>query len=451
MKDSKSSYPTIDEYAPKVAAKPQSCGGYRTKGGIARTDLPLVSIITVTYNARKTLSRTLESVRMQTYRNIEHIIVDGGSTDGTVSLLQANEDAIAYWRCERDDGIYDAFNKGVALAKGDFIGILNADDYYELNQVENAVATLIKTGAPFVHGDITLHGWQGQDVQIFGDPHYSLKIREKMPSLHQVTTLCRREVFEKYGLFSTRYRIAGDFDWYLRLANKGCIGTHSPLIRAHMVAGGVSTTQQRRAFCEALLITARHGLSSYDAAKITLPRIIFPNGTPGYFRMVAGAIRHPTVSLSNVVSRLKNRGVQTEKKNTNTAGLPLLLAFVSARQSTLTIDPLGIEWIYGVGLRSRTFRNLSSSAQAQVLESLLTAAGAQRIGDNENPDVYIIGEELIADLCTSALVEAKTILAECSLPSAEKRRFPFTSLDLGSVLGIGLLVNPVVNLREPGR
>lgn len=221
MKKVSRSYPTFAEYAKRVTESPRLCGGYRTKDhAIVHNDMPLISIITVTYNAEKTLLRTLESVKAQTYQNIEHIIIDGGSTDGSLRIIQANEDAIAYWCSEPDHGIYDAFNKGVVLASGEYIGILNADDYYEPDQLKNAVAALINSGAPFVHGDIVLHGWQGQDVGLLGDPHYALKIRERMPSLHQVTTLCRKSVFEHYGIFQQntglRETSIGIYGWPIR-------------------------------------------------------------------------------------------------------------------------------------------------------------------------------------------------------------------------------------------
>lgn len=276
-----STYPLLADYLPRVSNNCAASGGYRLRNNIeARSDLPLVSIVTVTFNAAKTLPNALKSVREQTYKNIEHIIIDGGSTDETLDLIKSCETSISLWRSESDEGIYDAFNKGVALAAGEFIGILNADDYYEADQIEMAVSALMESGAPFVHGDILLHGWQGKDVELLGDPHYELKIRERMPSLHQVTTLCRRFVFEKFGLFSTRYKIAGDFDWYLRLAKNNVIGIHEPRVRSHMTAGGISTTQQRRALWEVMLVIWRHGLPLSRAICLTLPRLIFPNGIP---------------------------------------------------------------------------------------------------------------------------------------------------------------------------
>jgi glycosyltransferase involved in cell wall biosynthesis len=99
-------------------------------------EIPLVSIITVVYNGEKYLEQTIESVINQTYKNIEYIIIDGGSTDRTLDIIRKYEKHIAYWVSESDKGLYDAMNKGIGIAKGELIGMINSDDWYELNTVE---------------------------------------------------------------------------------------------------------------------------------------------------------------------------------------------------------------------------------------------------------------------------------------------------------------------------
>ena len=101
---------------------------------------PLISIITVVYNGEKTIEQTITSVSEQTYKNIEYIIVDGKSTDGTMQIVSKYKGKIAKIICEKDKGIYDAMNKGISLAKGDIIGLLNADDFYEPDAIENIAA-----------------------------------------------------------------------------------------------------------------------------------------------------------------------------------------------------------------------------------------------------------------------------------------------------------------------
>ncbi len=97
---------------------------------------PLVSIITVVYNGEKYLEQTILSVINQTYRNIEYIIIDGGSNDGTLDIVKKYEDHINYWVSEPDDGLYDAMNKGIGIAEGELIGLINSDDWYELDAAE---------------------------------------------------------------------------------------------------------------------------------------------------------------------------------------------------------------------------------------------------------------------------------------------------------------------------
>ena len=97
---------------------------------------PLVSIITVVLNGESHLEHTINSVLCQTYENLEYIIIDGGSSDGTQDIIRKYQDKIDYWISESDDGIYDAMNKGILQAKGELIGILNSDDWYELETVE---------------------------------------------------------------------------------------------------------------------------------------------------------------------------------------------------------------------------------------------------------------------------------------------------------------------------
>ena len=119
-----------------------------------RHQSPLISIITVVYNGAKTLEQTIQSVLNQSYTNIEYIIIDGGSTDGTLDIIKKHEKDISFWVSEPDKGLYDAMNKGISYAKGELIGMINSDDWYELNAVELIVECYIKNpGKSIFHGD----------------------------------------------------------------------------------------------------------------------------------------------------------------------------------------------------------------------------------------------------------------------------------------------------------
>jgi len=100
---------------------------------------PLVSIITVVLNGRKTIEQTILSVRNQSYANIEYIIIDGGSTDGTINIIEKYSEGVDFWISESDNGLYDAMNKGIGYANGELIGLLNSDDYYESDAVSRVI------------------------------------------------------------------------------------------------------------------------------------------------------------------------------------------------------------------------------------------------------------------------------------------------------------------------
>lgn len=116
---------------------------------------PLISIITVVYNGEKYLQQTINSVCNQTYKNIEYIIVDGNSSDGTLDIIKQNESNITKWISEPDKGLYDAMNKGIAMASGDLIGMINSDDWYELDAVDLVVKEFLKSPEKHIfHADI---------------------------------------------------------------------------------------------------------------------------------------------------------------------------------------------------------------------------------------------------------------------------------------------------------
>src|SRR5262245_46093523 len=170
-------------------------------------DPGLVTIITVVLNRAATLGRAIESVLGQSYAPIEHVVIDGGSTDGTLEVIRRYADGLAYWISEPDRGISDAFNKGLAAASGAFIGLLNADDWLEADQVGLAVAALERTGADFTFGDLICHGADGRARhRIKGDPHYARSIRLGMPAVNHPTMLVRRRVYERVGGFALGYR-----------------------------------------------------------------------------------------------------------------------------------------------------------------------------------------------------------------------------------------------------
>ncbi len=237
------------------------------------THQPLVSVITICRNAVKTLPACLASVGSQTYPWIEHLIIDGASTDGTIRLLEEST-GLAGWISEPDAGISDAFNKGLALCRGTIIGILNADDQYLPEAVSLAVTALTQNpSADFVFGDcdFTLDG--RVVLHRKGDPKYVDCIMRKMPVINHPTVFMRRKCYESLGIFRLNIRLAMDYDLLLRFHLAGKIGICIPQTLVRMALGGASCQHILRAHSEAIRISIAHGRPSI-LAFFTLCRAI---------------------------------------------------------------------------------------------------------------------------------------------------------------------------------
>lgn len=208
-----------------------------------------VSVVTVTWNSATTLRDTLESVLAQTYCDIEHIIVDGGSMDGTMRLVQEYEpryNGRLRYISEPDRGIYDAMNKGIGMASGEVVGILNSDDFYTSpDAVEKLVGELVGCHVDAVFGDIHYVDDKDLDkcVRYYSSASFKrwkmlLGFMPAHPSFY-----CRKQVYERYGMFSTSYKVAADFENLLRLIYVGKISIkYVPMDCVTMRTGGASTS-----------------------------------------------------------------------------------------------------------------------------------------------------------------------------------------------------------------
>jgi O-antigen/teichoic acid export membrane protein/glycosyltransferase involved in cell wall biosynthesis len=249
--------------SPPILADYREIG--RRRGPVAVENRPRVSVVTVTLNAAATLGRTIDSVQGQTFGSIEHIVVDGGSSDGTVNMLANRLRPKDFWISEKDRGISDAFNKGVALARGEMIQFLNADDWLSPDQIEHGVATLDRTGADFVYGDLIFYEANRPSFRYLGDPDYARKLPSRMPTLNHPTVVARLAAFERIGLFAPIYHQAMEYDWFLRLHKAGGGGVHDPAIVGHMTQEGVSNRQFLQTIDEVRRIAVAHGRSALPA------------------------------------------------------------------------------------------------------------------------------------------------------------------------------------------
>lgn len=176
---------------------------------------PKISIITITYNADKTLENTINSVINQNYRNIEYIIIDGGSTDKTIDIIKKYQEKISYWISEPDNGIYDAMNKGVRLAHGKWINFMNSGDrFYDSNVLLKLFNNPISDKYSCVFGDTIFLYSDGKSLEVkYGDR----SIHRIMPSCHQ-SIFCRSDVLKKHP-FNLKYKLAADLDFFNNLRN----------------------------------------------------------------------------------------------------------------------------------------------------------------------------------------------------------------------------------------
>lgn len=246
--------PTVLSYAAVTAKRPA-----------ASLPPPCVSIVTVARNAAATLGRTIQAVQDQRTPNIEHVVVDGASTDGTQDLLRQRLRPQDFWLSEPDRGIADAFNKGVALARGTYIQFLNADDWLSDGQVAHAVAVLERTGADFVFGDLVFHRDGQPAFRYRGDPGYAAGLHSHLPPVNHPTILARRTLFERSGLFCLEHGYAMEYDWLQRVQRCGGLGVHDAGIVGHMTHEGVSNIAFRRTAREVRDIAIAYGQNPLKA------------------------------------------------------------------------------------------------------------------------------------------------------------------------------------------
>lgn len=197
-------------------------------------NMPLVSVITVVYNGEKYIEDVIRSVLNQTYNNIEYIIIDGGSSDNTISIIKRYEHQISFWVSETDKGISDAFNKGITKATGEIIGIINSDDWYEKDAVEKVVAN--SNNADVIYGDMQLWKNNKKDFIVRGDHHF---LTREMTVNHP-TVFVRKECYNRLGLFDIQYKLAMDYDLMLRFAVNKCRFRYVPEVLSNMRWEGVS-------------------------------------------------------------------------------------------------------------------------------------------------------------------------------------------------------------------
>jgi glycosyltransferase involved in cell wall biosynthesis len=218
---------------------------------------PILSVITVVYNNSTDIERTMLSVLNQTYKGIEYIVVDGGSTDGTLQIIEKYKDHIAKSISEKDKGIYDAMNKGLAISTGDYVLFMNsADEFYSADTVANVFATV--PDADIYYGETEMISPNGESL---GQRRHTAPENFTWRSFKYGMSVSHQAIYIKRSLvepYDPRYQLSADIDWILRAAKKAksIVNVHQYVAKYQV--GGMSKLKHRQSLAERFDIMKRH-------------------------------------------------------------------------------------------------------------------------------------------------------------------------------------------------
>ena len=226
---------------------------------------PLVSIVTVTFNAEKYIEQTIQSVLAQTYRNVEYIIIDGESSDGTIDIIRRYANRLSYWISEKDNGIYDAMNKGILHAHGELIGIVNASDFYAPYTIQTIVDAYEQhPNIGIFHGNINM---LNEDGSLFKQKSADSDLAQldKGFGLFHPTFFVRKDIYQQVGLYDTSFRLAADYDFALRCRNAGVAFYHIPQVLSNFRVGGATNKQRLNSLSESKTALLNNGITQQQA------------------------------------------------------------------------------------------------------------------------------------------------------------------------------------------
>jgi glycosyltransferase involved in cell wall biosynthesis len=227
-----------------------------------------ISLITVVYNAHSTIKRCIESVIAQNYTNVEYIIIDGGSTDGTLQIIEQYKPYITIFLSETDKGIYDAMNKGIKLATGDIVGTLNSDDFFADNVVLNQIAKAFEQHkTDIVYGNLDYINLKGKTIRKWNSGEYKEGLFNWGWMPPHPTFYCKRLLFENLGAYNLHYGTAADYELMSRFIHLNKISTYylnKTIIK--MSTGGVSN----------VTLASRYKAWVFDCKAMRKNGVLFP-------------------------------------------------------------------------------------------------------------------------------------------------------------------------------
>lgn len=203
-----------------------------------------VSIITVCFNSDRTIEDTIKSVQSQTYDDIEYIVIDGGSTDRTEEIVGKYGNDVSVFISEKDEGLYDAMNKGISLATGDVVGMLNSDDVFaSASSVETLMQGFLDKDVEAVYADLVYVSENNLNkvTRVYSSKVFKLALIKFGIMLPHPTFYVKKEMYEKYGLYKLSYRVAADFELIARFFSCGIIAKRLSFVAVKMREGGISS------------------------------------------------------------------------------------------------------------------------------------------------------------------------------------------------------------------
>jgi glycosyltransferase involved in cell wall biosynthesis len=238
-----------------------------------------ISIITITFNSEKTIKCTLDSIKKQAYKNLEYIIIDGGSKDSTLNILNEYKDLISIIISEPDNGISNAMNKGIKLATGRLIGIIHSDDLLADNAL-NFLKNSYEEGINVFYGDELV-------MDENNNPMHILKASDKLSDfkwgfcINQPASFVTKETYDVFGLYDENLKNCMDYDFFFRLYRAGCKFKHINEVLAYYRCGGTNQKYRRKTINEAYQIGVKYGVNKFMALFIKYKKIIID-----YFRPI---------------------------------------------------------------------------------------------------------------------------------------------------------------------
>lgn len=241
----------------------------------------LITIVTCSYNSEKTIERTIKSILAQDFDNYEYLIIDGKSSDGTLDIIKRYEPLFngkMHWISEKDHGIYDAMNKGIKLSKGDYVWLVNSDDYIEPNALQCVADRIKNNQSDILCGYIEYFSENSDNKHIFKyTPEESEKEygKKRMGIVHPAT-IVRRQIYDKYGLYDSRFYISADMDWFLRIKENNVPIDFIDIKLSNMSDGGISSQSNnvKKRIHDWKILFSKHTKNKVEYWKFMIHRII---------------------------------------------------------------------------------------------------------------------------------------------------------------------------------